>query len=58
MTFLEIIKEQIKGLSEADQKELLAEAEEIDKLEDDVEQEKKVRVVEKAVVEKGKVVRG
>jgi hypothetical protein len=37
MAFLEDVKEQIKDLSEGEQKEMLALAEEIDSLEDEVE---------------------
>ena len=36
MSFLSDVKEQIKGLPEDDQKELLAEAEDIDKAEDEL----------------------
>jgi len=37
MAFLEDVKEQIKDLSESEQKEMLALAEEIDSLEDEVD---------------------
>ena len=39
MSFLSDVKERIKGLPEEEQKALMAEAEEIDRMEDEIEDE-------------------